>query len=169
MSINLFFVLILGLLVGMFAYFKPAYTSYGTGEEIPAIELQTFTLYEISRQGIDHVLTGEDGKMFDDRYEISSAIFSDNTKKLAQTVKAQKAVYRNDVVDLSGNVRYERADGLRFFSKEGKYDTNLSVVSTKGAFEIIQNRHRVEGTKLYYNTARDTVSADSVSGVYQLK
>lgn len=169
MSINRFFLLILGLLVGMFAYFKPTYSSVGGSEEIPAIELQSFTLYEISHRGIDHVLTGEDGKMFEDRYEISSAVFSDNTKKLTQTVKAKKAVYQSDVVELSGDVRYERADGLRFFSKEGRFDTNSSVVSTKGAFEITQNTHRVEGTKLYYNTSRDTVSADSVSGVYQLK
>jgi len=168
MSINLFFVLVLGLLVGMFSYFSPSYTALQNAKEIPQIELRKFTLYEISHKGIDHVLEGEEGKKFEDRYEITAATFSDNTKRLTQSVSSAKALYKENLVDMQGDVRYHRADGLTFHSKEGQYNTKTSIIRTKGAFEITQNANRIEGEKLYYDTEHDTVSADAIRGTYQL-
>lgn len=168
MSINVFFVLILGLLLGMFAYFKPTYPSDQLAREIPKIQLHSFTLYEISRSGIDHVLEGEDGKKFEDRYEITSAKFSDNTKSLFQSIQADNVHYQDDILRLNTNVFYRRADGLEFRSGEGKYDIDASVITTEGPFAITQNGNRVDGTRLYYNTEHDTVSANAVRGSYQL-
>ncbi len=168
MSINVFFLLVLGLLLGMHAVFKPTYSTDQQTHEIPKIELQAFTLYEISRNGIDHVLEGEKGKMFDDRYEVTSAKFSDNTKSLSQSIRADNAQYQNDVLRLNANVFYEREDGLQFRSEEGQYDSNASIITTEGPFVITQNANRVDGRRLNYNTEHDTVSADAVRGSYQL-
>lgn len=168
MSINVFFLLTLGLLIGMFAYFKPTYPSGREAREIPQIQLYHFTLYEISRGGIEHLLEGEEGKKFEERYEITSAKFSDNTKSLFQTIQADAMHYQNDIVRLDSNVLYQRSDGLEFRSGEGKYDTKASVITTEGPFVITQNGNRVGGTRLYYNTDQDTVSADMVHGSYQL-
>ncbi|MBN2871154.1 MAG: LPS export ABC transporter periplasmic protein LptC [Campylobacterales bacterium] len=168
MSVNVFFLLVLGLLLGMFAVFKPTYATDQLTREIPKIELQSFALYEISRNGIDHVLEGEEGKMFDDRYEVTSAKFSDNTKSLSQSIRADNAQYQSDVLRLKDNVLYRREDGLEFRSEEGQYDANASVITTQGPFAITQNANRVDGRRLYYNTEHDTVSADAVRGSYQL-
>lgn len=169
MSINLFFVLVLGLLIGMFSYFSPDNRAIGDNQEIPKIELTDFTLYEISHKRIDHILEGEEGKKFDEYYVITSAKFSDNTKKLFQTIRSDNADYRNDVIAVDGNVHYTREDGLEFRSNEGTYDSNASVIQTKGPFVITQNSNRIDGTALHYNTSQDTVSANRVYGTYQLK
>lgn len=169
MSINLFFVLIVAFLMGMYGYFSPNYTSTQESGEIPKIELSDFTLYEISHKGIDHILSGVEGKKFDEYYVITSAKFSDNTKNLFQSIRSDDAEYRNKIIQLDGNVHYVRADGLEFRSQEGSYDSQRSLVQTKGSFVITQNANRVEGTKLLYNTELDTVSANQVRGSYQLK
>lgn len=168
MSINLFFVLTLGLLLGMYGYFTPATPPGKEVREVPQIQLYSFTLYEVSRKGIDHLLEGEEGKKFEERYEITSAKFSDNTKSMFQSVRADTARYQNDVVVLESNVLYQRSDGLEFRSNEGKYDTKASLITTKGPFVITQHGNRVDGTRLHYNTEQDTVSADEVRGSYQL-
>jgi len=169
MSINVFFVLILGLLLGMYAYFAPNYISPQESREIPKIELLSFTLYEISHKGIDNVLEGEEAKKFDNRYEVTSGKFSDNTKRLLQSIRSDTITYQDNLITLHGNVRYARQDGLEFRSNEGKYDTNSSVARTTGDFVITQNGNSVKGDRLYYNTDKDIVSADHIRGSYNLK
>lgn len=169
MSINVFLAAVLGLLMGMYFYFTPTYPSDRQTREIPQIQLHTFTLYEISKNGVDHILEGEDGKKFENRYEITSAKFSDNTKSLFQSIQAENMDYQKDVVRLKANVLYHRADGLEFRSNEGQYDTKASLITTEGAFVITQNGNRVEGEHLYYNTEQNIISADAVRGSYQLK
>jgi len=155
--------------MGMYAYFTPNYALTQETGEIPKIELSNFTLYEISHKGIDHILAGDEGKKFDEYYVITSAKFSDNTKNLFQTIRSDDAEYRNKIIQLDGNVHYVREDGLEFRSHEGSYNSIESLVQTKGSFVITQEGNRVEGTKLFYNTELDTVSANQVRGSYQLK
>lgn len=168
MSINLFFLLIGILLVGMFGYFKPISLKEERQKEVPNFELESFVIYEISSLGIDRFFEGEHGKRFDDRYEVSSAKFSDNSKKLFESIRADEALYKDDVIMLEGNVHYAREDGLQFRSREGKYTKSDSVVSTRGNFVITQNNNIIQGTRLELNTHYDTVSANAVSGSYQL-
>lgn len=168
MSINLFFVLLLSLLIGMFGYFKPTLLMDESKEEIPKFELESFVVYEISAAGIDRFFEGDHGKRFEDRYEVSSAKFSNNSKNLFESISANEALYKDDVIALEGNVHYVREDGLQFRSAEGKYDTVNSLVSTRGSFVITQNSNRVNGTQLQLNTKSHTVSANAVSGSYQL-
>lgn len=168
MSINLFFILVLSLLVGMFGYFKPTVLADGSKEEVPKFELESFVIYEISTLGIDRFFEGEHGKRFEDRYEVSSAKFSNNSKKLFESIRANEALYKEEVITLNGNVHYLREDGLAFRSDEGKYDVPHSLVSTRGSFVITQKNNKVNGTQLLLNTQYHTVSANRVSGSYQL-
>lgn len=169
MSINLFFIVILGFLLGIFSYFSPKYSPAGEIKEIPQIELDGFVLYEISKRGIDHVLEGKEGKKFENRYTVTSAKFSDNTKRMLQSVSAKEVEYKEDRIDLKHNVHYAREDGLEFHSHEGTYDTKKSMIQTAGSFVFTQQAHRIDGDRLKYNTELDTVSADHVQIRYQLK
>lgn len=168
MSINWFFLLILGLLVGMFSYFKPHEKQHYETQEVPQFELEQFVIYEITPSKIDRFFEGEYGKHFEDRYEISGAKFTNNSNPLLESIRADDALYKGDVVALKGNVHYVRADGLEFRSSEGTYDQNHSLIQTKGPFIIMKDQHKIEGTRLNYDLVSDTTSADQVRGSYQL-
>ena len=160
--------MVLTALVGMYGYFKPTMFKEEAKVEVPKFELESFVVYEISALGIDRFFQGEHGKRFEDRYEVSSAKFSNNSKTLFESISANNALYKDDIITLDGNVHYVRADGLQFHSDEGKYDTPHSLVTTRGNFVITQNNNRVHGTQLQLNTKSHTVSANAVSGSYQL-
>ncbi|MCK9372893.1 MAG: LPS export ABC transporter periplasmic protein LptC [Sulfuricurvum sp.] len=168
MSINFFFVFLLGAMLSMFAYFKPSSAHNTMSGEIPKIELESFVIYEVEPQGVKRFFEGKEGKLFDERYEITSAKFSNNTKHLLESIQSDHALYQADFITLNGNVRYQREDGLQFRSEEGTYDQNRSIIRTEGDFVITRNRNRIEGTKLYYNIDDDTVSADAIRGSYHL-
>lgn len=153
----------------MYGYFSPNYGSHQNNREIPKIELISFAMYEISPKGIDHILEGKEGKKFDDRYTVTSANFSDNTKHLFQSIHSDDLKYQDDIVTLKGNVHYIREDGFEFRSNEGIYDINASLIQTAGPFVLSQNRNRVDGEKLVYNTEEGFVSADHIRGSYNLK
>ncbi len=169
MSINVFFALLLALLLGMFGYFKPLNAEATSTKELPQFELDTFVIYEISPHKVDHFFEGEHGKRFSDRYEVHLAKFTNNEKMLLESISAENALYKNDIITLKGNVHYSREDGLEFRSNEGSYDQNRSVITTQGGFLITKENNKIEGTQLNYNLTLDTVSANRIRGSYQLK
>jgi LPS export ABC transporter protein LptC len=168
MSINVFFLLVLTLLLGMFSYFKPINSIQEKGAEVPQFELDQFVIYEISPSRIDHFFEGEHGKRFSDRYEATGAKFTNNERTLLESIQSRSALYKDDIVSLKGDVRYIRADGLQFHSNEGVYNQKESFVKTDGAFTITKNQNSVHGIRLHYDLSSDTVLADQVRGSYQL-
>lgn len=168
MSINLFFAIVMVALLAMFGFFKPSYTQTISTQEIPKVELESFVVYEVGVHGVERFFEGKEGKRFEDRYEVSSAKFSNNSKQLLESIRADEARYKDDFITLSGNVHYVREDGLEFRSSEGTYDQNNSLIQTQGNFVITQNHNRLDGTKLHYNTEHNTVLANTVRGSYQL-
>lgn len=169
MSINRFFILISAFLVGIFMYYKPMKISDAPQKETPKFALENFIIYEMTTKGVGRFFEGKEGERYEDRYEVSSAKFSDNSKKLFESIRSDHARYKEDVIYLNGNVHYVRADGLEFRSNEGTYDKKRSLVQTQGDFIITQNANRIDGTKLRYNTASDTVSANQIRGSYDIK
>jgi lipopolysaccharide assembly outer membrane protein LptD (OstA) len=130
--------------------------------------LSRFALYEISHQGVEHILEGDEGKKFDAYYVITSAKFSDNTKKMIQSIRSDHAEYRAPLLDVKGDVRYLREDGLEFRTDAGRYNTKSGKVNVDGAFVITHSAHRIEGDRLRYHLNEDTLTAENVRGSYQL-
>lgn len=168
MSINGFFFLVLVLLVGMFSYFKPQAREEYLTQEVPQFELEQFVIYEITRAKIDRFFEGKHGKHFVDRYEIIDAKFTNNSKMMIESIRSNEALYKDNLIALKGDVHYVREDGFQFRSSEGTYDQNSSCIRTKGAFVLIKDGNKVDGTHLDYNINFDTVSADKVRGSYKL-
>lgn len=152
----------------MFTYFKPAERDLLAAKEVALFELDQFKIYEISPTRIDHFFEGEHGKRFSDRYEVTQAKFSNNKRVLFESIRADNALYKDDIISLKGNVHYVRDDGLQFNSNEGIYNQKRSIVTTDGEFRITKNENSVHGTHLYYDLDLDTVSADQIRGSYQL-
>jgi LPS export ABC transporter protein LptC len=168
MPISLFFSLVLALLLGMFTYFKPSESSQDSIENVPLFELDSFVIYEISPHKINHFFAGDHAKKFPDYYEATNAKLTNNKRELLESIRADHAIYQEDVINLKGNVHYVRADGLEFRSNEGTYDQKNSFAKTKGAFTITKNQNSVHGTQLYYDLEHDTVDANQIMGIYQL-
>jgi len=166
MSINQFFAALGVVLIGMTFVFKPFDDSASASEKLPQIELNHFSVYELNNKGLEHFFEAEQGKKFEDHYEVEKAKFSNNTHSLFETIRSDHAKYKSDIISLSGNVHYAREDGLNFHSDEAMYNQNASTISTEGSFIITKGAHKVEGTHLFYDLERESVTADKVRGSY---
>jgi lipopolysaccharide assembly outer membrane protein LptD (OstA) len=152
----------------MFSYFKPQVREEYLTKEVPQFELEQFVIYEINGVKINRFFEGAHGKHFVDRYEISDAKFTNNSKMMLESIRADEALYKDNLISMDGNVHYVREDGFQFRSSEGTYDQNTSLIRTKGPFVLTKDGNKVDGTHLDYNVNLDTVSADKVRGSYQL-
>ncbi len=151
----------------MFGYFEPHERQKQEVREVPLFELDQFVIYEINRFKIERFFQGVQGKRFIDRYEISDAKFTNNSKIMSESIHSDNALYKENLILLDGNVHYVREDGFQFRSSEGSYDQNSSRIQTQGAFLLTKDGNKVEGSHLDYNVNLDTVSADKVRGSYQ--
>lgn len=165
-SINLFFVLLLSMLLGVFLFFKPIKTAPTPTKEVAQLELINFTLYSMKPEGVENVLAGSLGQRFEDRYEVTNVTFSDATKSQMEVMHADRGLYREDRIDLSGNVTYRQEGGIEFQSEQAHYDLNDSVVTTPGAFVVTMNESRVDGERLYFQTKERHMKAENINATY---
>lgn len=166
MNINLFLTLLLGLLIGVYLFFKPTLQTAGAPIEVAQLSLKEFTLYELGFERLVRMLQGSAAERFEDRYEIRDLYVADRSGGLEQQLRSHYGRYERDVVWLEGSVAYVRADGMAFHSEEASYDINRSLVQTAGAFRVKMQENVIEGERLYLNTKERFMSASSIKAHY---
>lgn len=168
-NINILFSVISALLAIIFFEFKPLNIKEQSFTDVPLFEVDTFTIYEINTFGLDSILLGTKGTRYADRYKIDNVNFTDNTKKYIANIKANKGIYKNDIITLTGDVLYNREDGLSFSSDEAIYDKKSSIIYTNHKYIAYQGKNRFTGTSLIYNNLTNKIKSKNITTIYQLR
>ena len=169
MNINLFFIIIIGLLLSVFILFKPLQVELPDHKEIAQLELKDFQVYEVNEKGVKSILEGLIGKRYENRYEVTGVTFKDASKEFIQVMHADHGRYQDDIIYLKDNVIYAQDNNLTFKSNEAMYDVNASLVTTEGSFVMRSNQNYFKGQKLKFNTKENRILAKKVSGLYELE
>jgi len=168
-NINLFFIIIIGLLLSVFVFFKPLKIDLPDHKEIAQLELKNFQIYEVNEKGVKSLLEGLRGKRYENRYEVIDVTFKDASKEFIQVMHADHGRYQDDVIYLKDNVIYAQDNNMTFKSDEAIYDVNTSLVTTQGAFVMTSNQNYFKGQKLKFYTKKNKILAKNISGLYQLE
>ena len=169
MNINLFFIIIIGLLLSVFILFKPLKIELPDHKEVAQLELKKFQIYELNEKGVKSILEGLVGKRYENRYEVVNVTFKDTSKEFIQVMHADHGRYQDDIIYLKDNVTYAQDNNMTFKSDEAMYDINASLVTTQGTFVMTSNQNYFKGQKLKFNTKENKILAKKVSGLYQLE
>jgi hypothetical protein len=169
MNVTVFYLLIGAILGSMFLLFKPLHVDIASPGELAQIELDRFVVHEVTAGGVKTILAGAHARRFEDRYEVDELNLTDRSEGHLEQMSASKGVYREPLISLRDNVRFERDDGLVFETKNADYNQTSGEVSTAGSFVLWQANDRVDGTDLRYNTKSGEISAKQIVGNYTLK
>lgn len=153
----------------IYLFFKPLDIKQQTFTDIPMFEISSFTLYEIDINSLSTVMKGEKAIRYSDRYLISNINYTDNSEKYIANMRANKAVYKNEIIDLNGDVRYDREDGLAFKSQTLRYNKKTNITTTDKEFVLYKSKNSITGTSLRYNNVSNNAAANNVIVKYQLK
>ncbi len=168
-NINLFFLFIVGGLMMIFFLFKPMDIKEQNFDDIPLFEMSAFTLLEFNPSGLATLMVGESATRYNDRYKVKKINYTDNTQEFRANMKANEGLYRDEIVDLNGDVAYVREDGLIFKSESASYDKKTATASTLDAYVSEQGANKVIGTALKYNNLLKRVESKNIVVNYQLK
>ncbi len=169
MNINIFFTLILSALVMIFFFFEPMKIKQQKFIDVPLFELTSFTLHELSRVGLETLMTGDDAIRYADRYTVSNINYTDNSKEYIASMKAKRGVYKDDIVDLEDDVVYAREDGLSFETNKAVYNKKTSIATADSDYTSYRGKNIVNGSFVKYNNSLKRVESKNVTATYQLK
>ena len=169
MNINIFFTLLFFALGMIFVFFKPLNIKQQVFKDVPLFNLKTFTMHELNTEGLATLMMGTEATRYSNRYRVKNIDYTDNTKEYIANMKANDGIYRNEIVDLKGDVIYFREDGLTFESQVAKYNKKTSVAHVNAKYVSYRNDDRIKGSSLIYNNKLNRVKSKNVIAKYQLK
>ena len=169
MNINIFFSLIsIGLLM-IFLIFKPLDIKEQKFVDVPLFELSSFTLFELDRAGLTTVMKGNQAIRYSNRYEVKGIDYTDNSKKYLANMKATNGIYKNNIVDLYGDVNYAREDGLAFETQKATYNKKTKIAKVTTKYLSYKGKNRITGEHLIYNNLSNRAESTNVVAKYQIQ
>lgn len=157
------------VLLMIFISFKPLNIKQQKFVDVPLFKLNDFTLYELSTTGLNTVMFGSVGIRYSDRYKVENIDYTDNSKQYIVNMKANYGQYKNNIIDLTGDVVYYREDGLTFDTQKVVYDKTTHIVIADSNYTIHRNNDNVVGTYLKYDNLLDKIESKNVTALYNLQ
>jgi LPS export ABC transporter protein LptC len=161
--------LVLTALVSIYVFFKPLHIKQQKFGDVPLFELSDFTMYELNKKGLDTIMTGSTATRYSNRYKVDNINYTDNRDAYVANMKADRGVYKNDIVTLNGNVEYKRDDGLTFETQKATYNKKSSDIISKVGYVAYLNDSIVRGTYIKYNNKKDIIFSKNVVAKIQLQ
>jgi len=152
----------------IFFLFEPMNIKKQEFIDVPLFNIKDFTMYEINKEGLETLMTGEQSLRYADRYIVKKIDFTDNSKELIANMKADSGLYKNEIVDLDGNVTYIREDGLAIDAKNMRYNRKTFMAVTKEPFVAYMGDNKIYGTSLEYNAKEKKILSKKVEVIYQI-
>ncbi len=149
------FAILLGSIFGFHPVSKEAVTAKGQKE----VEFEEFFANNIKQDNSGREISASKAvkyRQYIDFYNVKVA------DELGDRIFAQKAVYRDDILYMSQNVKLSRADGIDFYSRSLSYDTKDKVVRTSEPFLLEFNKSVIRGGRLELKFNQDTISAYNI-------
>ena len=169
MNINLFFLFLGLLLSSFFLFFKPLKIDQKAfKKEIPLFEIHNFTMYEVDTQKLIDISIGEKGLRYKNRYVLYNFIYNDNLNENAATIRANKGVYKANIVTLTGDVLYTKTDGSEFQSQKVVYNRGKGYLKSEVPYTAFFGKNRVSGSYLFYDIKKDILKSKDVDALYYL-
>lgn len=169
MNINYFFVAASACLFMILFLFKPLEIKEQSFVDVPLFSISSFTMYEFDTKGLITLMNGDKATRYKDRYAVEKIDYTDSSKKYRANMKSDSGIYKDEIVYLDGNILYAREDGLTFETQKATYNKKTSLAVAEGSFVLYQDKNRVEGKALKYNSSSEKIESKNVTAKYNLK
>ncbi|MCX6051416.1 MAG: LPS export ABC transporter periplasmic protein LptC [Campylobacterales bacterium] len=169
MNINIFFIFIVSGLMMIFFLFEPLNIKEQKFTDVPLFEMTAFTLLEFNDKGLAARMSGNSAIRYNDRYKVTNVDYTDNTKEFKANMKANDGLYKDEIIDLKGDVIYVREDGLTFKSQTATYDKKTTVLQTGSDYVSYLDKNKVVGSSFTYNNLLKKIESKNIVVNYQLK
>jgi len=152
----------------IFILFKPLNIKEREFIDVPLLEIGEFAMYELNKMGLETFMIGDKMLRYSDRYTVRNIDFTDDSKGHISNMKANSGLYKDNIVDLKGDISYVREDGLAFESQTMTYNTKTSIAKTESEYVAFRGKSTMRGSSLEYNSLLNKIKSSNVEVNYQL-
>lgn len=169
MRITHFFIFLFLFSVLLFIFLQPQSYVQNTDENVPQLEIEDFTLYEMDKRGVKSVVSGTVGRQYIKHYEVQNVHYIENKNKTGEHLYADNGIFKAEIAYLNDNVRYFREDGLSFESDHAVYNTNKELLYVPNKFVLTQNENVIYGSELHYYSVSGKIDAKAIKANYYIE
>lgn len=149
--------------------FEPMKLKESKLDEVAQFSLSSFTLYELDKIGLTTLMKGSEAIRYEDRYVVKNIDYSDNSKEYIINIKAKNGLYKGDIVYLDGDVKFEREDGLNFFSQEVTYNKITDIAVSEVDYVSYMGLNQVRGSEIIHDNKNNTIKSKNVYAIYDMR
>ena len=162
MTLNQFFSLF--LLSSIIIYFglSPYVIDQKKIQDIPQLEFESFTSYEIEGENVNFVLNGQNARRYANKFLLKDFVLHREANNSLSSIAAIEGVFQNKKIILKNMVQYQGRDGLLLETQSATYDTKQETLDIDTPFRLTQDSSVITGNSLFFNQNNDKISAKDV-------
>lgn len=149
--------------------FKPMKLKEAKTEELAQFSLFSFTLYELDKIGLTTLMKGDEAIKYKNRYVVKNIDYSDNSKEYLVKMRAKNGLYKDEIIHLNGDVWFNRADGVNFFSQEVVYNTATGIAVSEVDYVSYMGLNQVQGSEIIYDNKNNNIKSKNVYAIYDMQ
>jgi len=153
----------------IYIFFEPTELKKQESVEVPLMELQNFTIYELDQEGLKSRLKGANSSRYSDRDVIEKIDFTSSATNMVSSIQAGIGTHKSEDILLEDDVVYKREDGVIFKSEMAHYEKKSAIFSTQKDFVIYKGKNSTVGEALMYDSKNKTTKAQNIKTVFQLQ
>jgi LPS export ABC transporter protein LptC len=173
-SINTFILLLFFGSFTIFFYIKPidveSSLKYRDYKEIPLLSFSDFHIYDFDENRIVRTtLQGQYGEAFENSYyRIKDVELTYKSSRGFENISSNYAYYKNQEIDIIGDVTYSRDDGVKIDTDQITYDIRDDYFYIPKKFSLYQMGSQVNGRTLVIKRRDGTINAFNIEAVIKL-
>ncbi len=149
--------------------FKPLKIKEQKFVDVPLLNMKNFVMYELDTKGLRTFMSGESSLRYADRYVVNQIDFTDSSKHFISNMKADLGIYKNSMINLSGNITYIREDGLEIHSQKMLYNQKTSIARCDVPYKAMLGKNTINGSSIIYDAKNRRVKSKNVTINYNLQ
>jgi LPS export ABC transporter protein LptC len=168
MNVSVYFVLITAILAAIYIFFSPMKISMSDKKNVPQLQLSDFTIYDLNEKGLKSIFKGKSGLRYPNYYLVNDVNYTDASKNNLVNIKSEFGQFKDNAIELKGDVVYTREDGLVFKSDQASYNQATGIFQTNGKYISYKNNDKITGHKLIYNSKNKSATSKNIVALFQL-
>ena len=161
-SVSLFFIFLLFVsVVVIFSFDKNEVVPYMNPGDIPKIELNNFTIYQIDKDNLLTKLHARNAKQFEKFEEFSDVVLERLNNNIIDRLTTSNAIKKDNAIFFDEGVNNNR-DGYDMYSTRAVYFIDRNTLEGSGFFRINGNFQDIKGDDVYYDGKTGVVFAKNI-------
>ncbi|WP_428737916.1 LPS export ABC transporter periplasmic protein LptC [Sulfurimonas sp.] len=159
---------VITVLLSIFFLFQPHKVDQKILQDMPLLHIENFIMYELDPFGLKTLMLGSEAFRYKDRYTVDNINHTDHSQVHISNLRADYGIYKDNTLDLTGDVTLVRDDGLSYKTQKASFYKDKGVFVTDTNYTLSQGNNVIHGTYLDHNNFTGKIHSKNINAKYYI-